>query len=127
MTQPMLSNVSGGWTSEMWLWLVVPIGIYCGVSLALFVAGHSNEEEDNFVGFFFREIADSLRRLTGFPGWAMAGALTGLMFLGIAVMGFYWDVAWHIDLGRDKEIFTPSHTMILVGLGGLFFAALITT
>ncbi|MDQ6797457.1 MAG: hypothetical protein M3011_05435 [Actinomycetota bacterium] len=122
----MLSHVSGGWTSEMWLWLVVPIGIYCGVSLALFVAGHSGET-DNFVGFFFREISDSLRRLTGFPGWAMAGALTGLMFLGIAVMGFYWDVAWHIDLGRDKDLFTPAHAMILVGLGGLFFAAMITT
>jgi len=118
--------VSGGWTSAMWLWLVVPIGLYCGVSLALFVAGHS-DEPDNFVGFFFREIADSLRRLTGFPGWAMAGALTGLLFLGIAVMGFYWDVAWHIDLGRDKDLFTPAHVMILVGLGGLFFAAMVTT
>jgi len=117
--------VSGGWTPEMWLWLVVPIGLYCGVSLALFVAGHS-DEPDNFVGFFFREISDSLHRLTGFPGWAMAGALTGLMFLGIAVMGFYWDVAWHIDLGRDKDLFTPAHVMILVGLGGLFFAAMIT-
>jgi len=111
----------------MWLWLVVPIGIYCGVSLSLFVAGHSHEEPENFVGFFFREISDSLHRLTGFPGWAMAGALTGLMFLGIAVMGFYWDVAWHIDLGRDKDLFTPAHVMILVGLGGLFFAAMITS
>jgi hypothetical protein len=117
--------VSGGWSPEMWLWLVVPIGIYCGVSLGLFVAGHS-DQPDNFVGFFFREIADSLRRATGFPGWAMAGALTGLLFLGIAVMGFYWDVAWHIDLGRDKDLFTPSHVMILVGLGGLFFAAMVT-
>ncbi len=124
MSHVILGHASGAWTSEMWLWLVVPIAIYCGVSLALFVFGHS-DEPDNFVGFFFREISDSLRRLTGFPGWAMAGALTGLMFLGIAVMGFYWDVAWHIDLGRDKELFTPSHTMIVVGLGGLFFAAMI--
>ena len=125
MPSVILSHASGGWTSEMWLWLVIPIGIYCAASLALFVAGHS-DSSDNFVGFFFREISDSLRRLTGFPGWAMAGALTGLMFLGIAVMGFYWDVAWHVDLGRDKDIFTPAHTMILVGLGGLFFAAMIT-
>src|SRR2546423_1053258 len=81
MPNAMLSQVSGGWTSEMWLWLVVPIAIYCGVSLSLFVAGHSHEEPENFVGFFFREISDSLNRLTGFPGWAMAGVLTGLMFL----------------------------------------------
>jgi len=95
--------------------------------MSLFVAGHSSEEPGYFVGFFFREISDSLNRLTGFPGWAMAGALTGLMFLGIAVMGFYWDVAWHIDLGRDKDLFTPAHVMILVGLGGLFFAAMIAS
>ena len=37
----------------------------------------------------------------------------------IAVIGFYWDVAWHIDFGRDtKNLFTPPHVMILVGLWG---------
>ena len=56
----------------------------------------------------------------------MAGVLSGLLFLLILVIGFYWDVAWHIDNGRDVDLFTPSHTMILVGLGGLVYAAFLT-
>jgi hypothetical protein len=117
--------VSPGWTWASWLWLVVPIGIYCTITLILFAFGRA-DEPGSLVGFFFRQVADSLERATGFPGWAMAGALTGLLMLGVAVMGFYWDVAWHIDFGRDKDLFTPSHVMILVGLGGLFFAAMVT-
>ncbi|HWC12412.1 MAG TPA: hypothetical protein VG455_14475 [Acidimicrobiales bacterium] len=125
MLQTPMMAVSPGWTWESWLWLVVPIAIYCVVTLFLFAFGRA-DEPGSLVGFFFRQVADSLERATGFPGWAMAGALTGLLMLGIAVMGFYWDVAWHYDFGRDKELFTPSHTMILVGLGGLFFSALVT-
>jgi hypothetical protein len=117
--------VSRGWSWDAWLYLAVPLGLYSVISLGLFAFGR-NEDPGNFVGFFFRQVSDSLERATGFPGWAMAGALTGLMFLGIAVMGFYWDVAWHIDLGRDKDLFTPAHVMILTGLGGLFFAAMVT-
>ncbi|MGI9033712.1 MAG: hypothetical protein ACR2HY_08545 [Acidimicrobiales bacterium] len=121
----LLLVVSGGWTWDKWLYLVVPLGLYSAISLALFAFGRPSDPT-NFVGFFFGQVADSLERATGFPGWAMAGALTGLNFLGIAVMGFYWDVAWHIDLGRDKDLFTPAHLMILTGLGGLFFAAMVT-
>ncbi|HEX2191831.1 MAG TPA: hypothetical protein VHH09_01435 [Acidimicrobiales bacterium] len=125
MLQTTMMAVSPGWTWESWLWLVVPIAIYCVVTLFLFAFGRS-DAPGSFAGFFFRQVADSLERATGFPGWAMAGVLTGLLMLGVAVMGFYWDVAWHYDFGRDKELFTPSHTMILVGLGGLFFSALVT-
>ena len=56
----------------------------------------------------------------------MAGVLSGLNFLLVIVIGFYWDVAWHIDNGRDVELFTPSHVMILVGLGGLIYTAYLT-
>jgi hypothetical protein len=42
----------------------------------------------------------------------------------VALVGFTWDVAWHADLGRDKELFTPPHVMILVGLAGIGLAAL---
>jgi hypothetical protein len=125
MPHAVMMAVSPGWTWESWLWLVVPIAIYCVVTLFLFAFGRA-DQPGSFTGFFFRQVADSLERATGFPGWAMAGALTGLLMLGVAVMGFYWDVAWHYDFGRDKALFTPSHTMILVGLGGLFFSALVT-
>src|SRR5947209_17370072 len=98
----------GSWSWASWGWLVVPIAIYCIITLGLFAAGHS-DEPFNFMWFFFHEVSDSLERATGLAGWAMAGALSGLLMLGIAVMGFYWDVAWHIDFGRDKDLFTPSH------------------
>ncbi|HEV3401472.1 MAG TPA: hypothetical protein VG078_06580 [Acidimicrobiales bacterium] len=124
MTSPILA-ASGGWTWRSWLWLVVPLAIYSVISLGLFAAGR-HREPDSFADFFFGQISDSLQRATGFAGWAMAGVLSGLLMLGIAVMGFYWDVAWHYDFGRDRELFTPSHVMILVGLGGLFYSAIVT-
>ncbi len=116
--------LADGWGYDAWAWLVIPIGIYCVCSLALFAFGR--QEGPGFGNFFFGRISYSLRRLTGFPGWAMAGVLSGLLFLLILVVGFYWDVAWHIDNGRDVQLFTPSHTMILVGLGGLIYAAFLT-
>src|SRR3954451_1619874 len=38
---------------------------------------------------------------TGLPGWASMPSLVTAVSLLIAVFGFYWDVAWHIDKGRD--------------------------
>ncbi|MGI9119834.1 MAG: hypothetical protein ACR2G7_06905, partial [Acidimicrobiales bacterium] len=49
--------------------------------------------------------------------------LTGLFLLGIGLFGLYWDVAFHIDFGRDDNLFTPSHTMIVLALGGLLVTA----
>jgi hypothetical protein len=39
--------------------------------------------------------------------------------LPFAALGFYWDVAWHIDRGRDEFLFSPPHVALLVGLAGL--------
>ncbi len=87
MTSPILA-ASGGWTWRSWLWLVVPLAIYSVISLGLFAVGR-HREPDSFADFFFGQISDSLRRATGFAGWAMAGVLSGLLMLGIAVLGFY--------------------------------------
>ena len=117
-----LAHAGGsGW--DEWMYLAAPLGFYAVCVLALVVAGRSSER--NLILAFFRRISDSLHRLTGFPGWSMAGVLSGLQILLIAVTGFYWDVAWHIDFGRDDQLFTPSHVMILVGLGGLVYAAIV--
>jgi len=107
----------------VWAWLGVPVAVYVLVTAGLAVAGRSNEREA--VIFFLAKISDSLRRATGFPGWSMAGVLSALVALLIVVLGFYWDVAWHVDNGRDVALFTPSHVMILVGLGGLMYAAVV--
>jgi hypothetical protein len=107
-----------------WLWLFVPIGVYLMICFGLFAFGRSDKKGS--WKFFFQQIDNSLERATGFPGWAMAGSLSGLMALLIAVIGMYWDIAWHIDYGRDTQLFTVSHTMILTGFGMLFWAAAVS-
>jgi hypothetical protein len=118
----MIASTEWGWSA--WAWLVIPLAIYGLTSLTLFAFGRT--DETNPLKFFFSQIGDSLERITGYPGWSMAGTLSGLIMLLVVVIGFYWDVAWHIDNGRDNQLFTPSHVMILVGLGGLIYAAGIT-
>jgi hypothetical protein len=113
--------IAAEWGWNAWAWLIIPLASYGLISLTLFAFGRT--DETNPLKFFFSQIGDSLRRLTGYPGWSMAGVLSGLIMLLVVVIGFYWDVAWHIDNGRDQELFTPSHVMILVGLGGLIYAA----
>jgi hypothetical protein len=65
-------------------------------------------------------LAGGAERVTGLPGWAaLPSAITGGSLL-IAVFGFYWDVAKHIDTGRDPSPFgTPAHYPILIGLFGI--------
>jgi hypothetical protein len=73
-----------------------------------------------------KRLTDLIERATGRPAWSSAPAAVGLLALLVAWSGFYWDVAWHIDLGRDTELFTPPHLMILAGLGGIFAAAVLS-
>jgi hypothetical protein len=65
-------------------------------------------------------LADSAGRVSGLPPWtALPGVITGLSLI-VAGFGFYWDVAKHIDTGRDPSPFgTPAHFPILVGLFGI--------
>lgn len=105
---------------EDWFYVIAPFLFYLAIVYVLCAFGRT--EKKSVIPMFFARISDSLKRATGYPGWAMAGALTGLLVLLVAAMGLYWDVAWHIDLGRDKLLLNPSHVMILLGLGGLMFA-----
>ncbi|MGH9280059.1 MAG: hypothetical protein ACRD12_18420, partial [Acidimicrobiales bacterium] len=120
----MLSLVDYTPTYSEWFYVFAPFQIYLMIVGALVIFGEHGDER-NFVKQFFRRISYSLETCTGYPGWAMAGAMTGLLMLGTAAIGVYWDVAFHIDVGRDQQLFTPSHTMIVAGLGGLIFAAAI--
>ncbi|HVF75928.1 MAG TPA: hypothetical protein VM938_12855 [Acidimicrobiales bacterium] len=74
------------------------------------------------LGRFLLRIPDALERATGVPGWAAAAVGTSLFAVAVAGVGFYDDVAWHIALGRDKELFTAPHTGIVVGLALIPFA-----
>ena len=122
LAQTFLAQSAWGWGA--WAWLVLPLASYGLISLTLFAFGRV--DETNPLRFFFGQIGDTLERITGYPGWSMAGVLSGLLMLLVAMIGFYWDVAWHIDNGRDQQLLTPSHVMILVGLGGLIYTAGIT-
>lgn len=62
-------------------------------------------------------------RTSGLPGWAALPVGVAAVSLISAVFGFYWDVATHIDDGRDPGPFAnTSHYFIIVGLAGIAFA-----
>lgn len=65
-------------------------------------------------------LAGFSERVSGIPGWAaLPAAITGGSLL-VAAFGFYWDVAKHIDTGRDPSPFgTVAHYPILAGLAGI--------
>ncbi|HEX2031083.1 MAG TPA: SDR family NAD(P)-dependent oxidoreductase [Actinomycetota bacterium] len=97
-----------------WLYVLVPVAIFAAAVAWLYAAG-----EPAGGGFLRRavdRIGSSLERVTGLPAWCAGGLGTGLMALVVAVIGFLWDVAWHIDLGRDEFLLTPAHVAILLGL-----------
>ena len=65
-------------------------------------------------------------RESGLPAWASVPAIVSSLSLLTAGFGFYWDVAVHIDNGRDNSPFgTPAHWPILLGLCGLALAGVL--
>jgi hypothetical protein len=65
-------------------------------------------------------------RQTGLPGWCIVPLNVLSVSLIVAVFGMYWDIATHIDSGRDEGPFAnASHYFILIGLFGIFAAGLI--
>lgn len=70
-------------------------------------------------------LAGRAERTAGLPGWAALPIAMTTLSLLIAVFGFYWDVAWHIDKGRDQGPFsTPAHYPIIIGLLGIAVAGI---
>jgi len=47
----------------------------------------------------------------------------GGLALLTALFGLVWDVAYHVDHGRDVTLLNPPHAVILIGLAGLAVAA----
>ncbi|GAC1327121.1 MAG: hypothetical protein NVSMB17_00740 [Candidatus Dormibacteria bacterium] len=71
------------------------------------------------------QVEDGAEHVNGVAAWAALPVAVGLWALLTAFIGFVWDVGWHADTGRDKELFTVPHVLILVGLSGLVLAALV--
>lgn len=115
-----LAHVTGtGW--DDWLLTGGPVALFGVIVVGLVLAGRNGGTPA------LQRIPRALERITGIPGWAAATVGTAAGGLLVAVIGFYWDVAWHIDLGRDKELFSPPHTMILLGLLAIPLAGAVAT
>ena len=62
-------------------------------------------------------------RGSGLPGWAALPLLVGSLALVVGYVGFMWDVALHLDQGRDVgPLANPAHYLILVGIYGIVAA-----
>lgn len=71
-------------------------------------------------------LAREVEHRTGLPAWAaLPGAITAVSLL-VAVVGYHWDVSWHIDRGRDPGAFAnPAHWLIIIDLDGIAFAGVL--
>ena len=107
---------SDGSALTSWTPLFVLLGAFGAILVGLFVFGRSGDTTSKTARFLLR-IPDGLERIVHIPGWA--AATVGMALFGVFVAGqaFYNDVAWHVALGRDKNLFTAPHTGIVIGLG----------
>ena len=72
-------------------------------------------------------VAAFAERSSGIPGWSSLPLFFVAGALFVAVLGMYWDIAIHIDEGRDPgPLANAAHYLILLGLFGIFFAGLLS-
>ena len=72
------------------------------------------------------KIAAFSTRVSDQPGWAAFPAALAAGSLLVAVVGMYWDIALHVDVGRDEgPLANPAHYLILAGLYGIFSAGFV--
>jgi len=110
-----LAHITGtGW--DDWAFVLGPVVVFVGIAALLMRPGRGKRSP-------LEAAARGLERITGMPGWVAGTVGTGLGGLTLAMIGFYWDVAWHIDQGRDKQLFTPPHVLILLGLASILLAS----
>src|SRR5215212_6595589 len=65
-------------------------------------------------------------RLGGLPGWAALPTVVATASLLVALLGMYWDISLHIDVGRDAgPLANPPHYLILIGLSGVFVSGVL--
>jgi hypothetical protein len=73
-----------------------------------------------------QSLSDLANRISGQPGWSALPSVIAAISLLTAVFGMYWDIALHIDVGRDEgPLANPAHYFILAGLYGIFAAGFV--
>jgi hypothetical protein len=108
---------------DSWVPMFGLLGVFVAIVIALIVFGRSDAR--TWWARLLLRPANTLERITGIPGWAVATLGVSLYGLLIAGAGFYSDVSWHIALGRDKNLFTAPHTEIVIGLLLIFLSAVV--
>jgi hypothetical protein len=95
-------------------------GFATAMTAALLWLGMGHRNGSNRV---LARAAGFTERVSGLPGWAaLPGAVSNVGLL-TAVFGMYWDIALHIDNGRDPgPLANPAHYFILLGLFAIFAA-----
>lgn len=69
---------------------------------------------------------NAVSHIQGVPAWAALPYMVGLLSLGLAFVGVYWDISLHIDQGRDAgPLANAAHYPILFGLQGVFLAGVL--
>jgi hypothetical protein len=77
-------------------------------------------------GRLLARAAATSERYSGLPGWAALPSALAAIALNVALLGMYWDIALHIDEGRDAgPLANPAHYFILAGLFGVFTAGVL--
>src|SRR2546421_9242135 len=103
LDQIIIANLMAGGASAVLLWLVL---------------GHRSGRVP-----YLGRAADLTERVSGLPGWAALPSVVSTASLGVALLGMYWDISLHIDVGRDPgPLANPAHYLILSGLFGIFTA-----
>src|SRR2546429_6923302 len=75
---------------------------------------------------WLRDLGGFAERVSGLPSWAALPQSVGAVSLITAAFGFYWDVSWHIDRGRDPgPLANPAHWFIIIGLAGIALAGIL--
>jgi hypothetical protein len=65
-------------------------------------------------------------RIGGLPGWTALPTFVATASLLVALLGMYWDISLHIDVGRDAgPLANPAHYLILAGLYGVFVSGVL--
>jgi hypothetical protein len=91
------------------------------VALLVFGLGHRTGRVK-----LLSKLSDFAERRSGLPGWVGVPSAIAAVSLLTAVVGMYWDIALHIDVGRDEgPLANPAHYFILAGLFGIFTAGFV--
>jgi hypothetical protein len=107
-----------------WLFVLGAFALLGGGILFLRARGEASSAHG--IRGLMATIESGAERTTEVAAWASTAVLTGTWALLVAFIGFVWDVGWHADTGRDRELFTVPHLLILIGLTGIVAAGLVS-